>query len=211
MRLPYGLVSRGERRMLDVKYFVLTGGPIKEEGLDPVFKQGSTTAYLYSDWMPRAFCVERIRSVGSSRDALREVLTPAFDPEAYAVVEGQVAQPPRGAGSAEVTSYGVNHVEVRVEASEPTFLVVSDLLMPGWEAFLDGEKAQLYKTNFMFRGVSVPAGAHKVRMRYSDPGLALGLKIGVGCAIVMLGMGAPSLWRGVNSLRMLRSHRRLSA
>lgn len=205
MRLPYGLISKGERRMLNVKYFVVTGRPVSEEDLEPVFHDGDTTVYLYTDWLPRAFCVGRTRTVGSSDDALREVLTPSFDPEAYAVVEGRIDSPPQGVGTAEVTSYGANHVEVKIATSAPTFLVVSDLFMEGWEAFLDGEKVPIHKTNFMFRGVSVPAGEHGLRMQYFDPGLALGLKLGVGCAIVIAGMAAPSLLRGVGSLRRRRS------
>jgi hypothetical protein len=161
--------------------------------------------YLYTDWLPRAFCVGRARTVGSSEDALREVLTPSFDPAAYAVVEGRMDSPPQAVGTAEVTSYGANHVEVKIAASAPTFLVVSDLFMEGWEAFLDGEKVPIHKTNFMFRGVTVPAGEHGLRMQYFDPGLALGLKLGVGCAIVIAGMAAPSLLRGVSSLRRRRS------
>ena len=201
MRLPYGQVSEAERKMLNVKYFTLEGGPIREESLQPVFSEGGETAYLYKNWLARAVCVGEVNVVESSEEALRRVLNPSFAPESLAVVEESVNPMPRAAGNCNVTSYGVNHLEVKVEAPEPTFLVVSELFMEGWRAFLDGGEVPIHKTNFMFRGVSVPAGDHVVRMEYFDPGLALGLKLGVGCAIVILGMWTPSLVRGVNSIR----------
>jgi len=201
MRLPYGQISEAERKMLNVKYFTLEGASIQEESLEPVFSEGGETAYLYKDWLARAVCVGEVEAVDSSEEALRRVLIPSFAPESLAVVEESVEPLPRAAGNCSVTSYGVNHLEVEIEATAPTFLVVSDLFMEGWKAYLDGGEVPVHKTNFMFRGVSVPGGDHVVRMEYFDPGLALGLKLGVGCAIVILGMWAPSLVRGVNSLR----------
>jgi hypothetical protein len=198
------LLSFGERKMLNLKYFTATGRRPQDETLEPVYQEAGETVYLYRDWLPRIFCVSQTRAVGSSEEALREVLTPSFSPGAYAVVENPVDQAPRATGIVEVSSYGVNHLEVEVETPAPTFLVVSDLYMEGWKATLDDGEIPIHKTNFMFRGVSVPGGRHTVRMEYFDPGLALGLKLGVGCAIVIIVMAAPSLLRGVNSHRRRR-------
>jgi len=54
-------------------------------------------------------------------------------------------------------------------------LVLSDLLYPGWHAMLDDEATPLYATNGLFRGVIVPAGAHRVEMRYFPQSLRWGL------------------------------------
>jgi hypothetical protein len=48
------------------------------------------------------------------------------------------------------------------------FLVVSDALAPGWTASLDGRPAALLRVDMAFRAVPVPAGTHRVEMRY-DP------------------------------------------
>ncbi len=60
-------------------------------------------------------------------------------------------------------------------ASGPTALVINDELTPGWTATLDGAPAPLYVTNVAVRGLALPAGHHRVELRYRTPGLTAGL------------------------------------
>ncbi len=205
-RLPVGAMLAGVRRMLGIKYIIteseLKGAP----GIRTVFREGGESGggrivYELDDWLPKAFCVPEVRSVATGMDALRAILSPSFDPGAYAVVEGDVQLAPAVAGSVYVASYGLNQLEVNVESPEPTFLVVGDLYMEGWKAFLDGREVPLYKTDFLVRGVAVPEGGHTVRMQYFVPGLALGLKLGAGSAIVIIAMVLPASVKGVRSLK----------
>jgi hypothetical protein len=46
------------------------------------------------------------------------------------------------------------------------FLVVSDVLVPGWSATVDGAAAPLLRVDYAFRAVPLPAGEHEVVMRY---------------------------------------------
>jgi hypothetical protein len=212
-RLPVGAMMNGVRRMLGIKYVIAEGELRGAEGLEVAFREregggtGGRVVYRTDDWMPKAFCVPEVRGVEDGREALRGILSPSFDPEALALVENGVDLAVAAAGSAYVTSYGLNHVEARVQSAGPTFLVLGDLFIDGWSATLDGEKVPLYKTNFLVRGVAVPAGSHTVRMEYFDPGLALGLKLSVGCAIVIIGMMLPASVRGVNTLYRRRKEK----
>lgn len=212
-RLPVGAMMNGVRRMLGIKYVIAEGELRGVEGLEAVLRErggggtGGRVVYRTDDWMPKAFCVPEVRAVDSGRDALREILSPSFDPEAFALVEGGVGLAVAAAGSAYVTSYGLNHVEAQVQSPGPTFLVVGDLFMEGWSATLDGGRVPLYKTNFLMRGVAVPAGSHTVRMEYFDPGLALGLKLSVGCAIIIVSMMLPASIRGIFTLYRRRKEK----
>jgi uncharacterized membrane protein YfhO len=65
-----------------------------------------------------------------------------------------------------------------VNASGNNFLFLGDTFMSGdadyrlfkvptgWDAFIDGEKTKIYKTNHGFRGIVVPKGKHKVVFTY---------------------------------------------
>lgn len=206
-RLPAGAMMTSVRRMLGVKYVIAEAELQAGSGLQPVFRERAPgdprgpgrTVYETTDWLPKAFCVDQIRRVDTGRDALREILTASFDPEAYAIVEDEVRPAPAVAGSTTVASYGVNHVDVDVISQGPTFLVVGDLYMEGWKAYVDGENVPLHKANYLIRGVAVPAGSHRVRLEYFDPGLALGLKLGAGCAIFIISMALPAMVRGSRS------------
>ncbi len=207
-RLPAGAMTTGVRRMLGVKYIVTEGELRGGAGLEEVYSdagaggasQAGRKVYRTDDWLPKAYCVPELKKVETGPDALRELISPSFSPEAYAIVEGEPEPDPESVGSALVTSFGLNHVDVEVTCESPTFLVVGELFMEGWKAYLDGEETLLYKTNFLVRGVAVPEGSHAVRMEYFDPGLALGLKLGAGCAIIIVSMMAPATVRGARSL-----------
>jgi hypothetical protein len=206
-RLPAGAMATGVRRMLNIKYVVWEGEAQAAAGFERVFSEPGgqgRSVYLAPGYLPRAYCVPVVRGVASGDDALREILAPSFDPGAYAVVEDDVQPPPVEAGSTWVTSYAVNHVELELVSSAPTFVVLSDLYMEGWEARLDGEPVPIYKTNYLLRGVAAPAGSHKVRFEYRDAGLALGLKLGAGSAIVIVGMALPSIVSVLASFRRRR-------
>jgi uncharacterized membrane protein YfhO len=83
-------------------------------------------------------------------------------------------------------AYGPNRAVFYVETSAPALLVLSDLLYPGWRATADGEAVPLYATNGLFRGVVVPAGAHRVEMRYFPQSLRWGLGLmGMALAVIM--------------------------
>jgi uncharacterized membrane protein YfhO len=45
---------------------------------------------------------------------------------------------------------------------------------PGWAATVDGAAAPIYRTNYAFRGVSVPAGEHTVDFRYRPASVRYG-------------------------------------
>jgi uncharacterized membrane protein YfhO len=61
------------------------------------------------------------------------------------------------------------------------------MFYPGWTATVDGDKTQIYITNFLLRGVAVPAGQHRVELRYTAPGARNGAIIS---AITLIGIVA---------------------
>jgi hypothetical protein len=65
-------------------------------------------------------------------------------------------------------------LEIETQAGAPSFLVTSDLFYPGWEATVDGARARVFQTDYVLRGVAVPAGRSRVRFEFRPPGLQLG-------------------------------------
>lgn len=73
------------------------------------------------------------------------------------------------AGAARVVAYEPDRVVVETDSPTPAVLVLSEIFYPGWEAAVDGEARPVLLTNFLLRGVAVPAGRHTVEMRYAPP------------------------------------------
>lgn len=61
-----------------------------------------------------------------------------------------------------------NKRSVRVRLNRPGFLVLSERYHPFWTAYLDGQKAELYKANYLFGAVALPAGEHTVDLVYKN-------------------------------------------
>jgi hypothetical protein len=57
-------------------------------------------------------------------------------------------------------------VTVELTANSPGLLVLADLWYPGWTAQADGRPVPLLRADGLFRAVSLPAGSHRVVMRY---------------------------------------------
>jgi len=48
----------------------------------------------------------------------------------------------------------------------PSLVTFSEAYYPGWKAFLDGNPVPLYRANYDFRAVLLPAGTHRVDFKY---------------------------------------------
>lgn len=71
--------------------------------------------------------------------------------------------------TARFVEYEANNSVIETEAETPSVLVVSEINYPGWTATIDGTPTPIHATNFLLRGVGVPAGRHRVEMRYRAP------------------------------------------
>jgi hypothetical protein len=137
--------------------------------------------------LPRFFLVSQVRQVKSPEEALAVVGSRGFDPHRTAVVEGAVELPATGDSGpvrpVKVLEYGRRRVGLEVDSPTPAFLVSSEVHYPGWRAFVDGREVALVMTNAAFRGLPVPAGRHRVTMRFTP------LILGYGLALSLIGWG----------------------
>jgi uncharacterized membrane protein YfhO len=118
--------------------------------------------------LPRAFVVAQ--TAGGTRDqALQTIRSPQFDPRRQAVLEaGPAISGSGGPWPAVVAAESENRLELDVNAPQPGALVVSTPYYPGWKAAVDGHPVNLYRADFVFQGLELPAGQHHVELRF-DP------------------------------------------
>jgi hypothetical protein len=92
-------------------------------------------------------------------------------------------------GEAVVIEESPNRVVLSTRSDRPGWLVQADLWYPGWTAKIDGENAPLYRADYLFRGIFVPAGNHKLTIAYQPISFYTGLVITVLsglCLIVII-------------------------
>ena len=152
--------------LLGVKY-ILSLKDLLSPKLEKVFQEGETRVYENKDTLPRAFFVEEVKVAESKNDVIEELFKSNFVPTKTAVVEkseGVDTNPPSRwtKGTAAIVHYSENEIVIDTKNTGDGFLVLTDSYYPIWHAAIDGIEAKIYRTDYNFRGVIVPAGKHKV-------------------------------------------------
>ena len=149
--------------------------------------------YEYPFSLPRASVFSRAIVVSSPEAALEALRKPEFDPWRQVVLEAPSAdtvtvpqQPAEIAKPARIESYDTEHVVVQAETDRPGWLLLTDSNYPGWKAYVDGQPAPILKANFLFRGVRLLRGSHRVEFRYSPASYAAGYTISL-CSAILAG------------------------
>ncbi len=87
-----------------------------------------------------------------------------------------------------LTNYEPDKLEFDVNTSTEDFVVFSDIYYPkGWTAYVDDNPTQIYQTNYILRGIVIPAGKHKIKFEFKPASLFVANKIAlVGSILVIL-------------------------
>lgn len=86
--------------------------------------------------------------------------------------------------SLENTVIDTNTITGTISLNEPKILCFAIPYSDGWEAYVDGQKVKLYRTNKMYMGLELSTGHHSVQLVYHTPLLKLGSWITV-CAFII--------------------------
>ncbi|MDR0330599.1 MAG: YfhO family protein [Chitinispirillales bacterium] len=73
-----------------------------------------------------------------------------------------------GAGEAKITKYGLNRIELDVDTDREAILWMSEIWYPSWKASINGNKTKIYRADYSFRAVIVPAGKSKVVFKFES-------------------------------------------
>ena len=74
--------------------------------------------------------------------------------------------------------YDNDVIEYTSNSNGPQFAVFSEVYYPyGWNAYIDGKKVDYVKTNYILRGLSIPAGQHAIRFAFEPASYKKGVSI----------------------------------
>jgi hypothetical protein len=92
-----------------------------------------------------------------------------------------------------------DYLKYDFNAATNQFAVFSEIYYPyGWLAFVDGKETPIVKTNYLLRGISIPAGKHTIEFKFKPRTVEIGnqmsMLLGILGYIVLFG-GGFLLWR----------------
>jgi hypothetical protein len=177
-------------QLMDVKY-IISNTPDSSQVLSLVYNGPQYKVYANRAYVPRAFFVNRYE-VSTGLDMLHKMQSMSFNVRdvAYVTEDPNLnIEPPKEGADAEYTHYGLQDLELRVTATGNNLLFLSESYYPnGWKAYLDGSEIPIYRLDYLFRGVVVPAGTHKLVMKFEPKSFTAGRDLSLGMNIILLGV-----------------------
>jgi hypothetical protein len=86
-----------------------------------------------------------------------------------------------------LVNYDNDAIEYATSAGSPQFAVLSEVYYPfGWNAYIDGKKVDHVKADYFLRGISVPAGNHKLEFKFEPSSYYTGRTISFVVSIILL-------------------------
>jgi hypothetical protein len=150
---------------------------------------------------PRVFFAQTYREVDDIDTLFQQLAEPGYDPRAVVLTdEAPAGNPPAPTsdelGAAQILRRTTTEVVVEATATERSVLVVGDSYFPGWKTYVDGNEIEMFPAYGIFRGIVLPAGSHRVTMRYEPWTFRLGMAVSIGTLLLGGATIAVLGWRG---------------
>lgn len=160
-----------------------------------VYKDDKYHVYQNIEAFPRAFVTYDYQVIKEPQEIINQMFSPQADLRKTIILEedpGLPKEESKNEGKVEVVSYLPNRIKLSVSTEKPGLLFLADNYYPGWKALVDDRETKIYRADYTFRAIAIPAGNHKVEFVY-DPqsfrwgiyGSLLGL-VGIGGMTVIL-------------------------
>ena len=156
----HGSLNQPILNMLDTRYIITPGGA-----------QGQLSVQQNPEALGAAWFVKKVVPVSSEVDALKAI--GHFNPADTAFVlqsdlsKAGAAPIYDSTASIQLVTYDNDSAVYHTQAATPQFAVLSEVYYPaGWNAYIDGKKVDYVATNYLLRGISVPAGNHDISFKF---------------------------------------------
>lgn len=164
--------------------------------------------YRFDAALPRAWMSYSPVWVSDRAAALKLLADPGFDPAASVILEGAGSSgermtPPQHGPGVHISRLDPSALEIDVTTEAAGYLVISEWFYPGWRARLDGKTVPIVRADYALQAVAVPAGTHRLLLRYEAPVNSRGLAVSL-LSLVVAGI-LTWRWRPVTTYRALRT------
>jgi hypothetical protein len=138
---------------------------------------------------PRTYLARSAVPVADPTRAMQVLLSPGIDLRERSVFEGpgepEIA-PALADESASIITDDPETIVIATQTRSRRLLVLADRMDIGWQVRIDGQPAVALTANYLFRGVFVPPGRHRVEWTYHAPGLRAGIAVSVTTLLLVL-------------------------
>ncbi len=157
-------------------------------------KLGPVRSVENIDALPFAFVVPQVEPVSSADEALHWLEQPGKSYRHQAVIEADLPTADTCAAAADISTERLSAVRLEggnlwleIETPQAGLLIVNQTYHRGWKAWINGDDATVYASDYRWMGVFLPcAGRYEVHLRYLPPSLLIGLAVTGGTLLTVL-------------------------
>ena len=165
--------------MLNTKYFIVQNP-----------QTGKPEAQLNPNAFGNCWLVKGIKYVDNADQEMAAL--DSTDLKDTAVVENKFKTQIKSAPKYDSVAYiklvrNINDtIDYRISAPSPQFAVFSEVYYSkGWNVFIDGDKADYVKTDYVLRGMYIPAGNHEIEWRFEPKSYIIGRMTSIIASILV--------------------------
>ena len=187
--------------LFNLKYLVVNSNrKLQIPGFYEVYDDGILTILKNEYSKKRVYLPRAIKIADEEDETLRGVFELATIRDGQIILEkntvsdltfgyGSLLRPKNPSEAVEIVHYSANKIEIRTQLVSDAWIILTDTFYPGWKATIDGHaEANIVPANYIFRGIYVPEGIHKIvlqfRPTYFTAALAVALMTFLGVCVV---------------------------
>ena len=144
----------------------------------PIFSDKSVQILDNPAALPRFSLVPQTIISNDDHETIKLLSGPDFNPNRTVIISHlagpKLDSPSQPETSLQVIVSGSDRYLLRANTTVPQMLLNTGSYYPGWHALIDGQKTTIYRSNFAFQSILVPAGAHEIEFTYRPLSLTIG-------------------------------------
>lgn len=180
--------------MLNTKYFIFSNPQTQQPGVQ-VNPSACGNAWFVKE-------LTYVPNADSEMNALTN-----FNPKDQVIIDerfknniGEFKPNYDSTSSIKLTKYNPMQLDFESNTSSEQFAVFSDIYYnKGWNVYVDGQKADYIRTNYLLRGMKVPAGKHEIVFKFEPEGYIVGEKVALASSILLILLVGFGIFRGIKS------------
>jgi hypothetical protein len=149
------------------------------------------TVYENKKSAPRYFLTDSVVPYNTQKEFEDVFFAPTFNTQTTVLLQKNdfesISPLSKSINSIKLLSYKPNTVTFQTNTSSKQLLYLSDTYDYGWQANIDGKSTPIYRANYAFRAIVVPAGTHDVIFTYQPSSFTWGVRLfylGIGMMLL---------------------------
>lgn len=165
-------------------------GNLKNISLLKEWPTETQTVRLYKNLEAHPFAefvtnVESVVSPDDARAVMLDKVKTADDPvpsEDDTLTQGKIFT----AGKVSITKREPTEITLQTENDDEGFLILRQTFFPGWKATIDNKETRIFPSDWIFQGIIVPEGNHKIVVYYENKIAVTSVKISLATWIIVM-------------------------